>query len=275
VSYPASVVVPLYRQDDRWLEQAIRSVLAQTAQCELLVVPSSRTPPGNLAIVDAMRREAPERIRLTSPPADGFPRAVNTGFRLARAERVGLLLSDDWLDPTTVAECLEIEADIVSTGLRSVASDGSDLPNLARRLDLDSLLKLPTLERKAAYLTHFFLLRRSKVYSVGGLDESLGDAPGIDDYDLIWTLLEQGATVGITTGPLYNYRVHGGDRLTLRRRDEQVQTLSRILDKHGIEGVEKVRLIEAQAVWLGRPEDVVHAERAAATGSASARGAGR
>jgi GT2 family glycosyltransferase len=272
VSYPASVVIPLLRQNDRWLEQAIRSALGQTTWCEVLVVPSPHTPTANLAIVEELRAAAPDRLIVASPPVGGFPCAVNTGVRLARAERVGLLLSDDWLEPTAVEECLKIEADVVSTGLRSVASDGSDLPHLGRPLDLDCFLGLSTPERRAAYLTHFLLFRRSTIDSVGGLDETLGDAPGIDDYDLIWVLLEHGATVGITPRPLYNYRVHGGDRLTLRNPEEQARTLSRILDKHGVEGPEKARLIEKQGVWLGRSEDIVHAERAAASGGAFTRG---
>lgn len=271
MSYPASVVIPLLRQNDRWLEQAIRSALGQTTRCEVLVVPSPHTPTANLAIVEELRRGAPDRL-IVSPPMGGFPCAVNTGVRLARAERVGLLLSDDWLEPTAVEECLKIEADVVSTGLRSVASDGSDLPHLGRPLDLDCFLGLATPERRAAYLTHFLLFSRPTVDSVGGLDETLGDAPGIDDYDLIWVLLEHGATVGITPCPLYNYRVHGGDRLTLRNPEEQARTLSRILDKHGVEGPEKARLIEKQGVWLGRSEDSVHAERAAASGGAFTRG---
>lgn len=272
MSYAASVVIPLLRQDDRWLERALRSALVQSARCEVIVVPSPQTPPSNLALVEDMGRRAPGRLVVASPSVSGFPRAVNTGFGLARAERAGLLLSDDWLEPTAVEECLEISADVVSTGLRSVAADGSDLPHLSRQLDMESFLKRRTLERRAAYLTHFLLFSRSKVDSIGGLDETLGETPGIDDYDLIWTLLEHGATVGITGRPLYNYRVHRGDRLTLRSRAEQTRTLSRILDKHGVRDPERAHLVERQAVWFGRSEDVVYAERRAAFKGIQARG---
>ena len=270
MSYAASVVIPLLRQDNGWLERALLSALVQTVQCEVIVVPSPHTPYSNLALVDNMRRRAPGRLVVASPPVSGFPRAVNTGFRLARAERVGLLLSDDWLEPTAVKECLEVSADVVSTGLRSVAADGSELPHLGRRLDMESFLKQGTLERQAAYLTHFLLFSRSKVESIGGLDEALGEAPGIDDYDLVWTLLEHGATVGITGRPLYNYRVHGGDRLTLRSQAEQTRTLTRILDKHGVSGPERADLVERQAAWFGRSEDVVYAERHAVSVGTSA-----
>jgi hypothetical protein len=82
--------------------------------------------------------------------------------------------------------------------LAGFAEDGvTRLPSIdinASEVEFD---KLSTLERKAACLSHFFLFRRAKVEEVGGLDETLGDAPGIDDYDFIWTLLEHGASVSI------------------------------------------------------------------------------
>jgi GTPase SAR1 family protein len=97
---------------------------------------------------------------------------------------------------------------------------------------------------------------------VGGLDESLGDFPGIDDFDLIWTLLERGASVAIVEASLYNYRDHHRERLTLRDADQAVRTMGRILDKHGLAGDEKQRVLALHAPWYGRPVHVVHAEMA-------------
>jgi len=123
---------------------------------------------------------------------------------------------------------------------------------------MEGFLRRPTLERRAAYLQHFFLFSRAALAAVGGLDETLGDAPGIDDYDLVWTLLERGATVGIVGRSLYNYRDHAGERLTLRDPAQLVRTLERILDKHGVGGDERQRLIAQHARWFGQP---IHAVR--------------
>lgn len=259
----ATIVVPLLRQDDRWLAQALGSALRQSVPAEVVVVTAPATPASNHAVVRACAREHPHLVVLQQR-AGGFPAAINDGLRAARAPRIGLLLSDDWLAPTAVEETLGIDADIVSAGITTFAADG--VTRLDRPDDIvtmEGFLRRPTLERRAAYLQHFFLFSRTALTAVGGLDESLGDAPGIDDYDLVWTLLERGATVGIVGRSVYNYRDHDGERLTLRAPAEQVRTLERILAKHGIDGDERQRLVAGHARWFGKP---IHAVREAEAG---------
>lgn len=269
----ATIVVPLLRQVDDWLGQAVRSALSQTVPCEVIVVTSAATPGSNLALLDELAGRSGGRLRVAREDGPGFPTAVNTGFRLAAASRVGLLLSDDWLEPTAVEESLRIPADIVSTGLRHFRADGKTcLDHFDRTLSREAYAARQTDEARARYLTHLFVLDRSRVLAVGGLDESLGDAPGIDDYDLIWTLLEARCSVGLVERPLYNYRVHEGERLTLRDPAALAVVLGRILAKHGVTGSERDRLLRHQARWLGRSEEAVHAElqRAASAGRVAA-----
>lgn len=258
----ATVLLPVLRQQDAWLEQAIRSALDQTVPCEVLVVTQPPTPPSNLATIERLRQEAPERLAVRLAPL-GFPVALNVGFRAATADRVGLLLSDDWLAPTAVEACLAVAADIVSTGQRRWAADGrTELEHMRRPVLRRRFDELPTLEAKAQYLTHFFLLRREKVLEVGGADETLGDAPGIDDYDLIWVMLEHGASVGIVEEYCYQYRDHEQERLTLRSKAELLATAAKTLDKHGVTGAERERILASRARWFGQPIHVVRAELA-------------
>ena len=93
-----------------------------------------------------------------------------------------------------------------------------------------------------------------------GLDESIGDAPGIDDYDFIWTLLEHGATVSIIEERLYCYRDHKEQRLTLRDPAEQVCNLVRILAKHGIRPAEQKEIVRRHSIWFGKPLHRVSAD---------------
>jgi glycosyltransferase involved in cell wall biosynthesis len=256
-----TIVLPLLRQRECWLAQAVRSALGQTVPCEVIVVISSLTPASNLDVLHASARDFPHRLVIVREARRGFPAAINTGVARATGPRVGLLLSDDWLEPTAVEECARLDADIVSSGHTDFAADGTTLLSHLSRTPLFKIYEtLPNLEAKATYLTHFLLIDKSAVLAAGGLDESLGDAPGIDDYDLIWTLLERGASVELTGRPLYNYRVHEGERLTHRDREEQLRVLGRILDKHRVTGEERERSIHQHAPWLGRPEHVVAAE---------------
>jgi glycosyltransferase involved in cell wall biosynthesis len=227
----ATIVIPLLRQRDEWLRQALASALDQTEPAEVVVVTSQATPASNLAVLDDLTRSesgtraGTRRLVVTPRTGSGFANAINTGISRATTSRVGFLLSDDWLDPDAVTATLAVDADIVSTGARRFTEDGTPIPHMRRALSPDEYARRESLERRASYLTHFFLFRKRCLEDAGGLDESLGDAPGIDDYDLIWTLLERGATVGLTDRPYYNVRIHAGDRLTMRPREEQLQTL--------------------------------------------------
>ena len=132
--------------------------------------------------------------------------------------------------PIVVGRLVETacDGDIVSTGFTCFAGNGVDeFESLSSDPRCTVYHDLATLEEKAYYLTHFFLFRAAKIVEAAGLDESIGDAPGIDDYDFIWTLLEHGATVSIIEERLYCYRDHKGQRLTLQDPEEQEAILRR------------------------------------------------
>lgn len=249
--YRASIVVPLLAQRDVWLRQCLVSALHQSVPTEVIVVTSPRTPASNIRILADLERRHHNLRVLREPPRSGFAGAINAGIRDASTGRVGLLLSDDWLDATAVEECLQRSSDIVSTGAKIYAADGltrlGELPMSMSQFEVQ-----PTLEAKADYLKHFFLFVRARLVEVGGVDETIG-LTGPDDHDMVWTLLEHGATVGVTGRPLYNYRDHLEGRLTLRARSDQMVDLGKILDKHGVHGEERMRIIERLSVWYGEP----------------------
>ncbi len=259
--FAATIVVPLLDQVDSWLEQCVQSALAQTVPCEVIVVYSTRARESNTRLLASLGSGHPGLRVEPEPPQGGFAAAINHGIHLASADRVGLLLSDDWLDPRAVELCMPHQADIVSTGHTVYLADGHT-PALAasRPPSLKEFQKRSTLEEQARYLKHFFLFRKAAVLEAGGLDESLGDYPGIDDFDLIWTMLERGATVAVVSQSLYNYRDHQGERLTLRDRDQAQRTLEQILEKHGLRGAEKARVLAIHMPWYGQPVHVAQAE---------------
>src|SRR5262249_32267305 len=151
--------------------------------------------------------------------------------------------------------CLRYSSDIVSTGLRTVAADGvTELHTLSHMPSLVKFEREPTLERKARYLQHFFLFRKRKLEEVGGVDESIGDSPGMDEYHMIWVLLEQRATVRVVPKFLYNYRDHSLQRNTLRmKRPVVLANLAVILSKHGLPRAERKELIDRYRIWFGKP----------------------
>jgi hypothetical protein len=250
----ATIVIPLLRQNDAWLDQAVRSAVGQTARCEVIVVTSRETPQSNRdLLVKLSSRHDNLRVLFRDLPR-GFPQTVNFGIQSASTNRIGILLSDDWLELNCVAESLEHTDDIVSTAHVHYHADGVTLVEGSSRIHTRAnYLACPTLESRASYLKYFFLFQKAALERAGYLDESIGDFPGIDDYHLIWTLLEQGATVSIVEKCLYNIRDHDGERLTLADPDEAVRNLEKILRKHHVPEVEIPGLLAAHRDWYGKP----------------------
>lgn len=255
-----AIIIPLLWQLDDWLETCVGSALNQTVPCEVIVVCSVRATPSNLNLLDGLKAHG-DRLIVVGEEKPSFPGAFNQGIRTTRAKRVGFLLSDDWLDPTAVEDCLKLDADIVCTGLTCYEADGvTALPQISKIPTAEEFHSLPDLHAKACYLEHFFLFRKEKLVEVGGLDESIGDYPGIDDFDLIWTMLEVGASVGIVEKSLYNKREHAGERLTMQSKRKRSANLAKIFDKHGIMGRRRRRLMHDHSRWFGKPVQVVYEE---------------
>jgi glycosyltransferase involved in cell wall biosynthesis len=252
MSYAACIVIPLLRQVDAWLKQCVLSALQQSVPTEVVVVRSTMTPPSNLEILEDLQRRHKDLRVVGERKAGNFPNAINTGFACAQADRVGLLLSDDWLEKGAVAACVSKPADIVSTGNTVYFADGRVNKAACRIPSMARFLSLATLEEKACHLQHFFLFRKQVAVRVG-LDETIGNGPGIDDYDFIWTLLEQNSCVAIVEAQLYNYRDHDGERLTLADPHLLQNNLRKILQKHMVSEPEMRPIIKRHARWFGQP----------------------
>ncbi len=107
----ATVIIPLLDQKPSWLDRCVRSALAQTVPTEVLVICSPGTPPARIAQIERLATTNAS-LKLLCEESAGFAGALNTGIRAASAPRVGLLLSDDWLEPRAVEESARLDADI-------------------------------------------------------------------------------------------------------------------------------------------------------------------
>lgn len=142
-----SVIMPAYNAE-RFIEEAIRSVMAQTVtDWELLVLDDGSTD-GTADIVCQIAAED-ERIRyLPNEQNMGVARTRNRGFDLCNGKYVALLDSDDvWLPDKLARQIAYLEenkADIVCCSYAIVDMDGNTAKSdyiVPERIDLDCLLK--------------------------------------------------------------------------------------------------------------------------------------
>jgi len=104
-----SVVTPVYN-DEPYLEECIRSVLAQSHQDFEYIISNnhSKDRSGEIA-ADYAAKDS--RIRVVSPP-EFSPQAKNFNFALSqidgRAKYCKMLLSDDWMYPLCLQQMIEV-----------------------------------------------------------------------------------------------------------------------------------------------------------------------
>ncbi|HTX35419.1 MAG TPA: glycosyltransferase, partial [Bryobacteraceae bacterium] len=207
----ATIIVPVMGQQSAWLEQCLDSVLHQTAAVEVIAVAGAAVPAAHLAVLRRLAAHSPALRAIPCEPPESLPGAINTGIRAASTGRIGFLAGGGWIDPDTVARCLSQSADIVSTGSAAHDATGNVCLEAGRVPSPAGYQACPTLSAKAGYLQPFFLVRRERLLEAGGFDETIGDLE-IAGFDLVWTLLELGASVALVEAPLYHFRTEGERR---------------------------------------------------------------
>jgi glycosyltransferase involved in cell wall biosynthesis len=223
-------VVPSFNQG-RFLEDALRSVLAQTYEPLEVVVVDGGSTDGS---VDVIRRFAGELASWTSEPDRGQAHALNKGFARVRGEVLGWLSSDDTLLPGAVARVVdELERDgealLVYGAAMFVDEDGGALfPLTARAFDPDEMRR-----RCENFVVQPGSLFRRRAWELAGpLDE---DSHYLFDFDFALRVSRHGSVKAIPDA-LATYRVHpeskSGGGSMLKARD-YVRFADRVLAGSG------------------------------------------
>jgi len=200
-----SVVMPVYNAE-RFLSEAIESVLQQTyASWELLLIDDGSTD-GSRALAERYASEHPERIRTLHHPGQqnlGASATRNLGILHARGEYLALLDADDvWL-PQKLAEQVPLLDSHPEVGMvygsafwwyswteksKDFARDRVDPPGFPSQRDIEPphLLLSCLRERSPMPLPTTVLLRREVVDRVRGFEERL---PVVYDDQAFFTKL--------------------------------------------------------------------------------------
>lgn len=194
-----SVVIPAYRVAP-YIEQCVRSVLAQTYPDFECIVVDDGSPDETGAIVSAIQDP---RLRLIRQENGGVASARNTGWRNASGEAVMILDGDDFLTPSALARLIvsldaHPEAVLVfGTILRT--NEAGELESNQKALALHTYASGEILEEVVASRRTFFnggqmLMRRSAIAEVGGYDPAL---PFNEDWEFFCRLAALGPCIYI------------------------------------------------------------------------------
>ncbi len=211
-----TVLMSVYN-GERYLREAIESVLAQTfADFELLIINDGSTD-GTAAILGDY---SDSRIRVVSNEKNiGVTCSRNKGLHLARGKYVACMDADDVSLPERLrlqARYLDTHPDVglLSSAYEVVDDDGNSLAIVNYRWGPEAIYyRLQFCNFTAGPDTMF---RTDVVLKIGGYDERCKRAP---DYDL-WTRLSRVTKIDQLPTLLYVYRSHHRN-ITHTYRDEQ------------------------------------------------------
>ena len=113
-----SVVVPIYGVE-KYLKQCVDSILAQTLPDIEVILVDDGSPDKCPEIVDQYAQQD-KRVVAIHQPNGGYGVAVNHGISVARGEYIGIIESDDWIEPTMYEKlynnAIKNNSDVVKCG---------------------------------------------------------------------------------------------------------------------------------------------------------------
>lgn len=245
-----SVVVPIYKVE-RWLGQCVDSILAQTLREIEVILVDDGSPDACPAMCDAYAARDP-RVRVIHQENGGYGKAVNTGIAAATAPYIGIIESDDWIEPTMYEKLLrraeETGAEVVKCmfwkydshaeeGEQDERWDGK-IQNLG--LAPDGAFK--PVEWQPLFFYHASLwsnLYRAELLKQVRFVETPGAA--YQDFPFIMEVYAKARKVSIVKEPLLHYRMEAGQGSSTMANDRRLlrmpaMTLAarQVLEQHGI-----------------------------------------
>lgn len=228
-----SVIIPTYN-GDRYLTQAIESVLEQTHQdYELLVVDdgSTDTTP-NLVQANPTWEQLrqTQTLRYIRQANQGVSAARNHGIQLARGAIIAFLDADDWFLPTKLEQQSEVffqEPDVgmVHSGWRRVSAEGNPLMDVTPWHDCPHLDLEQWLQWKPV-LPSAMMFRKEWLFRADGFDSHF---PLAEDTDLVLRLAAMGCQTAWLKDITVCYRQH--DASAIQQGLKQARSLSTVIDQ--------------------------------------------
>lgn len=219
-----SVVMPTYNAE-RYLAQAIDSVLAQTYRDFEFIIVNDGSSDGTLEIAEAYARKDP-RIRIVSQENQGGAASRNNGMAIAHGEWIAMMDADDVMLPNRLERQLAFLEENPDVAVASAFVYHIDDRNRIIGQNESEMIDRETLKRKLKNDAAFgfshpaAILNKKAVQEVGGYRPQFEPC---EDSDLWNRVAENGHTVLVQQEFLLKYRIHVNSVCALKVR-EQVET---------------------------------------------------
>jgi hypothetical protein len=205
---PLVSVVMSVRDEERFVAQAVESILAQTLpDLELVVVDDASTDRTPEILSTQARRDA--RLRVCRLPGrSGLAAALNLGCGQARGTLIARMDGDDVALPHRLASqvaFLRAHPDVALVGGGAIVIDAAGRPLDTRCPPAGDAQIRASLDRRNCLIHSTVTLRRDALRALGGYRAAFLHA---EDYDL-WLRFAERHRLANLPEPVLRYRVHG------------------------------------------------------------------
>ncbi len=252
ISQPLITIVVTIYKVERYLRECIDSILGQTLQNIEVILVDDGSPDGCPAIVDEYAAKD-ARVVAVHQPNGGYGKAINHGISLARAPYIGIIDSDDWIEPTMYEKlynrAIETQADVVKCMFWKY--DSTAMPEKQNELwnsDLLNWFAAPDGVFKPTDWSTIFALHSSlwsylyRADFVRAIPLMETDSAAYQDFPFIIEVLGRAKSVSLIKEPLLHYRMEANQGSSTMRNDARLIQMP-IMTLRGAEILEELGIL--------------------------------
>ena len=209
-----SVIVPVYNVE-KYLRQCLDSIVGQTYDDIEIIVINDGSKDGSLDITNEYAAKD-ERIKVIDKPNEGYGKTMNRGIETATGEYIGIVKSDDWIEPNMYETLYSIarKHDVEVAKSSFIQFDDTTGKEKYRQIPVHSAPVLNPCQNPAIFYVQpsiwSAIYKREFLYDKG---IRFLESPGASFQDTsfnfkVWAMAER---VSLIQEPLIRYRVgHSG-----------------------------------------------------------------
>lgn len=232
MSIKVSVVVPIYKVE-KYLRQCVDSILAQTLKEIEIILVDDGSPDACPHIIDEYATKDC-RVIPVHQKNGGYGRAVNHGVSLARGEYIGIIESDDWIEPAMYEKLYnkakQSDSDVVKADFFIYNSQNKRRPNkpYSQRASQVSLSNAPDSSftvRDYPQIVMYHASLWSNLYRadfIRDIPMSETASASYQDFPFIMEVLSRARRIAVVKECLVHYRMENGQNSSTMRRDERL-----------------------------------------------------
>ena len=215
-----SVIVPIYNVE-KYLRPCLDSIVGQTLKEIEIILINDGSPDNSLAIIhEYAQKDA--RIKVIDKPNEGYGKTMNRGIDAATGEYIGIVESDDWIEPDMYETLYDIakSQNVEVVKANYIAFDNETGKDMKERWMLDSDAERVMTPRQNPAIFLFPASIWSAIYRRGFLNNHeirFLESPGASYQDTafnfkVWSMAEK---VYLVRKPVIHYRMgHSSQSVT-------------------------------------------------------------